>query len=96
MFLLRYVPDEAVTVAASGAPGGPGIFIPGRSDLWRAFAPKAALALAFLLVFGLAGGWILAGRMLAPLAAHHGGQPDGRERLALAPDRAAGPQRRVP
>ena len=49
VFLLRYVPDEAVTVAASGAPGGPGLFIPGRSDLWRAFAPKAALALAFLL-----------------------------------------------
>ncbi|MDQ0375073.1 two-component system sensor histidine kinase VanS [Cellulomonas humilata] len=64
VFLLRYVPDEAVTVAA---PGGPGLFVPGRSDLWRAFAPKAALALAFLLVFGLAGGWILAGRMLAPL-----------------------------
>ncbi|KQY24050.1 histidine kinase [Cellulomonas sp. Root485] len=64
VFLLRYVPDEAVTVAA---PGGPGLFIPGRSDLWRAFAPKAALALAFLLVLGLAGGWVLAGRMLAPL-----------------------------
>ena len=67
VFLLRYVPDQAVTVAASEAPGGPGIFIPGRSDLWRAFAPKAALALAFLLVLGLAGGWVLAGRMLAPL-----------------------------
>lgn len=40
---------------------------PGRSDLWRAFAPKAAAAAAFLLVFGLLGGWILAGRMLAPL-----------------------------
>ncbi len=34
----------------------------------RAFAPTAAIALAFLLVFGLLGGWILAGRMLAPLA----------------------------
>ncbi|WP_456786011.1 sensor histidine kinase [Cellulomonas sp. P5_C5] len=67
VFLLRYVPDEAVTVSGDDAPGGPGLFIPGRSDLWRAFAPKAAMALALLLVLGLAGGWILAGRMLAPL-----------------------------
>jgi two-component system sensor histidine kinase VanS len=41
--------------------------IPNRSDLLRAFAPKVAAMLAFLLVFGLLGGWILAGRMLAPL-----------------------------
>jgi two-component system sensor histidine kinase VanS len=33
----------------------------------RAFAPKAGIALAFLLVVGLLGGWLLAGRMLAPL-----------------------------
>jgi two-component system sensor histidine kinase VanS len=33
----------------------------------REFAPTAAIALAFLLVFGLVGGWLLAGRMLAPL-----------------------------
>jgi two-component system sensor histidine kinase VanS len=42
--------------------------VPGhRAYLLRAYAPAAAIALAFLLVFGLAGGWILAGRMLAPL-----------------------------
>jgi two-component system sensor histidine kinase VanS len=41
--------------------------IPDRSDLLRAFAPKAAAMLAFLLMFGLLGGWILAGSMLAPL-----------------------------
>jgi two-component system, OmpR family, sensor histidine kinase VanS len=35
--------------------------------LVRDFAPAAAAVLAFLLVFGLVGGWILAGRMLAPL-----------------------------
>ena len=58
VFLLRYVPD-GVLIAQR--------FIPNRSDLLRAFAPKAAEMLAFLLVFGLAGGWILAGRMLAPL-----------------------------
>jgi two-component system, OmpR family, sensor histidine kinase VanS len=33
----------------------------------RAFVPAAAIVLAFLLIFGLLGGWILAGRMLAPL-----------------------------
>src|SRR3954447_18388472 len=32
----------------------------------REFAPTAAVVMAFLLVFGLLGGWILAGRMLAP------------------------------
>ena len=58
VFLLRYVPD--------GNPG-PGSFGPNRSDLERAFVPKAAWALAFLLAFGLLGGWILAGSMLAPL-----------------------------
>lgn len=73
VFLLRYVPDEAIWIPAPVAPDDatrsfPRMFIPGRSDLWEAFAPRAAAALAFLLVFGLAGGWILAGRMLAPLS----------------------------
>ena len=45
-----------------------GGLVPGnRSFLLRAFAPAAAIVLAFLLVFGLLGGWLLAGRMLAPL-----------------------------
>ena len=57
VFLLRYVPD----VIADRMLG------PDRSDLVSAFTPKAAAALAFLLVFGLAGGWMLAGSMLAPL-----------------------------
>jgi two-component system, OmpR family, sensor histidine kinase VanS len=38
-----------------------------HSDLLRDFAPIAVAVMAFLLVFGLAGGWLLAGRMLAPL-----------------------------
>jgi two-component system sensor histidine kinase VanS len=38
-----------------------------HSDLLREFAPAAAIVMGFLLVFGLAGGWLLAGRMLAPL-----------------------------
>src|SRR5438046_5701773 len=47
----------------------PGVIFMVRShaDLLRDFAPTAAVVLAFLLVFGLAGGWLLAGRMLAPL-----------------------------
>jgi two-component system sensor histidine kinase VanS len=59
-FLLRYVPDGVITTA--------GAFVPGnQSFILRAFAPAAAIALALLLVFGLLGGWLLAGRMLAPL-----------------------------
>jgi two-component system sensor histidine kinase VanS len=61
VFLLRYVPNYEVMV-------GPGGLIPNRSDLLRAFAPAAATVLAFLLMFGLLGGWLLAGSMLAPLA----------------------------
>jgi two-component system sensor histidine kinase VanS len=40
---------------------------PQSAAMVRAFAPTAAAVMAFLLVFGLVGGWILAGRMLAPL-----------------------------
>jgi two-component system sensor histidine kinase VanS len=58
VFLLRYVPEVLV---------GPGPRTPDRSDLLDAFAPKAAVALASLLAFGLVGGWLLAGQMLAPL-----------------------------
>jgi two-component system, OmpR family, sensor histidine kinase VanS len=39
-----------------------------HADLLRNFAPIAALVMAFLLVFGLLGGWFIAGRMLDPLA----------------------------
>ena len=59
-FLLRYVPDDVISTLGDLVPGH-------RSFLLRAYAPAAAIALAFLLVFGLLGGWILAGRMLAPL-----------------------------
>jgi two-component system sensor histidine kinase VanS len=47
----------------------PGVIFLVRSHdaLVRSFAPTAAIVMAFLLVFGLLGGWILAGRMLAPL-----------------------------
>jgi two-component system sensor histidine kinase VanS len=59
-FLLRYIPDAVISAVGSLIPGN-------RAYLLRAYAPPAAIALACLLVFGLAGGWILAGRMLAPL-----------------------------
>src|SRR5207249_10160055 len=47
----------------------PGVIFMVRSHtaLLRDFAPTAAIVLAFLLLFGLLGGWLLAGRMLAPL-----------------------------
>jgi two-component system sensor histidine kinase VanS len=47
----------------------PGVLFMVRSHaaLWRAFAPIAAVVMAFLLVVGLLGGWLLAGHMLAPL-----------------------------
>jgi two-component system sensor histidine kinase VanS len=47
----------------------PGVTFMVRShaDLLRSFAPTAALVMTFLLLFGLAGGWFLAGHMLAPL-----------------------------
>jgi two-component system sensor histidine kinase VanS len=58
VFLLRYVPDREIVALG---------FVPNRSDLLRAFAPAAAIVLAILLAFGLLGGWLLAGRMLAPM-----------------------------
>jgi two-component system, OmpR family, sensor histidine kinase VanS len=57
--ILRYIPDGVIY--------GPPWFPPNRSDPLNGFFWPAATLLAFLLVFGLVGGWILAGRMLAPL-----------------------------
>ncbi|NDZ82277.1 HAMP domain-containing histidine kinase [Streptomyces sp. SID10853] len=65
VFLLRYVPDRAFIVPGSTGTT-PGVF-PVRSSLLHIFAPRAAAVLVFLLVLGLVGGWMLAGRMLAPL-----------------------------
>lgn len=58
VYLLRYVPDNSQGLLGVS---------PNRYLLLRMFAPAAATALACLLVLGLLGGWILAGRMLAPL-----------------------------
>ena len=59
-FLLRYVPDDVISTLGALVPGN-------HSFLLRAYAPAAATVMALLLVFGLVGGWLLAGRMLAPL-----------------------------
>ncbi len=58
--LLRYVPAGVVSVIGDLIPGN-------NSFLLRELAPAAAVVLLFLLVFGLLGGWLLAGRMLGPL-----------------------------
>ena len=57
---LRYIPDGVLSTLGGLVPGH-------RAYLLRRYAPAAAVALAFLLVIGLLGGWLLAGRMLAPL-----------------------------
>ena len=56
--VLQYLPNVGMS------PAGPLV----RSVLLRSVATSVAALMAFLLVFGLLGGWILAGRMLAPLA----------------------------
>ncbi|MCQ6246600.1 sensor histidine kinase [Streptomyces malaysiensis] len=67
VFVLRWLPNDDPRSIKRAFGGVIMITGPNRSDLLRGFAPAAATALAFLLVFGLLGGWILAGRMLAPL-----------------------------
>ncbi|MDX6556632.1 MAG: two-component system, OmpR family, sensor histidine kinase VanS [Miltoncostaeaceae bacterium] len=59
MCLLRYIPDGVIFT--------PPYYIPSRSDPLNGFFWPAVVVMAFLLVFGLVGGWLLAGRMLAPL-----------------------------
>ncbi|WP_107657150.1 sensor histidine kinase [Nocardia suismassiliense] len=59
VFYLYFMPDGWLDTT--------GNFWINRKVLVRAFAPFMAVVLAFLLVFGLLGGWLLAGRMLAPL-----------------------------
>jgi two-component system, OmpR family, sensor histidine kinase VanS len=65
VILMQYFSDAPVVFDARSGIGG--AFAPGRSDTQRSFGLLAVAVLAFLLVFGLVGGWILAGRMLAPL-----------------------------
>lgn len=57
--LLRFVPEGNVSF-----PGG---WAPNRSDLLEVFVRYASWAIALLIVFGLVGGWLLAGVVLRPL-----------------------------
>lgn len=59
VFLLRYVPVGNL-VTTDG-------HVPDRTDLVRAFTPAASAVVVALLALGLGGGWLLAGRVLAPL-----------------------------
>ncbi|MFI6638604.1 sensor histidine kinase [Streptomyces sp. NPDC050504] len=59
LFLLEYVPDDWDRRLLHQNPN--------RQLLLGTFAPAAATVVVFLLIFGLVGGWFLAGRMLAPL-----------------------------
>jgi two-component system sensor histidine kinase VanS len=63
--LLEYFHAPIITDTRAGIGGA---FFPGRSLTQRDFGQAAVAVLAFLLVFGLVGGWFLAGRMLAPLS----------------------------
>jgi two-component system sensor histidine kinase VanS len=64
VFLLRGYPASSLTPRLDNLPRvfDPTNFGPG------VFGTAAVVALVFLLVFGLVGGWLLAGRMLAPLS----------------------------
>jgi two-component system sensor histidine kinase VanS len=67
VFLLRYVPEVINTPPPTTSGTFGPMYIPDRTELLRVFGPKAAVVLVLLLVFGLLGGWLLAGSMLAPL-----------------------------
>jgi two-component system sensor histidine kinase VanS len=66
VIFVRYFPHAPIIRATRSGIGG--AFVPGRSLTQQAFGQAGVVVLAFLLVFGLVGGWLLAGRMLAPLS----------------------------
>ncbi|MGW6447279.1 sensor histidine kinase [Lentzea sp. NPDC055074] len=57
-YLLRFLPDNDQGLLFTS---------PNRYLLSRIFGRAAAIAMLFLVAFGLLGGWLLAGRMLSPL-----------------------------
>ena len=65
LLVLRYIPDENIVLLRSGQ------WVPNRGDLLQVFWRWVPVALIGLAVVGVAGGWLLAGRMLAPLARVH-------------------------
>ncbi len=61
--VLRYIPPGVIARAHPSW----WFFFSNRSDPLHGFGLTALMVLGVLLVFGLVGGWLLAGRMLAPL-----------------------------
>lgn len=61
--VLRFLPDRNLVVAVSGS------FVPNRGDLLQVAYPVALVGTLVMMVAGLGGGWLLAGRMLRPLSA---------------------------
>lgn len=59
LFVLRYLDDD-IAFRTTG-------LLYSKDDPLRGFAYPAALLLVVLVIVGVAGGWVLAGRMLAPL-----------------------------
>mgnify|MGYP002651822360 CR=1 FL=1 len=60
LLVLRFIPEGNLMVVGGG-------FVPGRIDLIRVFVQYSLVALGILAVVGLGGGWLMAGRVLAPL-----------------------------
>lgn len=58
--LLRFVPEGSLTVSGGG-------WAPNRTNLLAVFVRYAWWAMGLLVVFGLVGGWLLAGVVLRPL-----------------------------
>ncbi len=88
LYLLRYVPDVQIPYID--------FFVPNRSDLIRAFVPVASVVMVVLLALGLGGGWLLAGRMLAPLERIGDAARLAAQGSLSHTDRPPRPPRRVP
>ncbi|GAA3210494.1 HAMP domain-containing sensor histidine kinase [Microbacterium terregens] len=79
--LLRFVPDGNLSMNGGG-------FVPSRRDLVEVFVRYAWWAMALLVLFGLVGGWLLAGIVLRPLdritdAARRAGDGELDQRIDL-------------
>lgn len=61
VLLVRYLPEGALQRVGDGG------FAPSRTDVLRAVLPLSAWCLLLLVVVGLAGGWMVAGRVMRPL-----------------------------
>lgn len=59
--VLRFVPDENIELTSNGG------FVPSRSDLIDVLVPTVGFAMAFFVVVGIGGGWLLSGWLLRPL-----------------------------